>query len=108
MIKCKYCGFMNYDYADECRNCRAGLRTMGGTVYTEKKYLLDPGQARKIRDLALTALVIGLLMKVYWGGYGPWPVIDNPTLQGIRGWLEPLLIYAGAISYLLGIIVTRI
>ena len=95
---------MNYDYAEECRKCRAHLRQQGGTVYLAKKHMLGPDRARSIRDKALTALVMGLLMKVYWGGYGPWPVIDNPTLQGLRGWLEPLLIYAGAIVYAFGVI----
>jgi hypothetical protein len=105
MIKCPYCGLMNYDYTDECRKCRAHLRNLGGTVYSAKKLVIGPDRARSIRDKGLTALVLGLLIKVYWGGYGPWPVIDNPTLQGLRSWLEPLLIYVGVVVYALGIIV---
>jgi hypothetical protein len=55
-----------------------------------------------IREKALSAVVIGLLVKVYWGGYGPWPVIDYPPWAQIRPWLEPLLLYGGALGYLMG------
>ena len=58
--------------------------------------------ARVIRHKALSFIVLGLLIKVYWGGYGPWPVIDNPTLLALRTWLEPLFIYGGAAVYLVG------
>lgn len=63
---------------------------------------LRASQSQKIRDKALIVVVLGLLIKVYWGGYGPWPVIDVPILAGIRPWLEPLLLYGGALGYVVG------
>ncbi|MGA2629850.1 MAG: hypothetical protein ABSG54_06500 [Terriglobia bacterium] len=42
------------------------------------------------------------MIKVYWGGYGPWAVIDVPVLSDIRPWLEPLLLYGGALGYVVG------
>jgi hypothetical protein len=47
-------------------------------------------------------VTLGLLVKVYWGGYGPWPVIDYPPWAEVRIWLEPLLLYGGVASYFLG------
>jgi hypothetical protein len=55
-----------------------------------------------IREKALSAVALGLLVKVYWGGYGPWPVIDYAPLAQIRPWLEPLLLCGGAAGYLVG------
>jgi hypothetical protein len=102
MLKCPYCGHANYNTATECRKCQGPLVKQGGTVYAARAYLVGPERARRIRDQALSGLVLGLLIKVYWGGYGPWPIMDNPTLAGIRGWLEPLLLYGGAGVYVLG------
>jgi hypothetical protein len=48
-------------------------------------------------------------MKVYWGGYGPWPTIDFPAAAVVlRTFLEPLLLYGGAALYLFGLIAPRI
>jgi hypothetical protein len=47
-------------------------------------------------------VTLGLLVKVYWGGYGPWPVIDYPPWAEVRIWLEPLLLYGGVAGYFLG------
>jgi hypothetical protein len=63
---------------------------------------MGPERARAVRQKALVAVVLGLLVKVYWGGYGPWPVIDYAPLAQIRPWLEPLLLYAGVAGYLIG------
>ena len=49
-------------------------------------------------------IVLGLLIKVYWGGYGPWPTIDFPILVTIRTYAEPLLLYGGAALYIFGFI----
>ena len=49
-------------------------------------------------------IVLGLLIKVYWGGYGPWPTIDFPVLVSLRAWLEPLLLYGGLGLYIMGLI----
>jgi len=45
---------------------------------------------------------LGLLVKVYWGGYGPWPVIDSRPWANIRPWLEPLLFFGGVLGYVSG------
>ena len=71
-----------------------------GTVY--KSLWVGPEKARAIRSKALSAIVLGILIKVYWGGYGPWPLVDSPTLAQLRTWLEPSLLFGGALAYLLG------
>ncbi|HLY62577.1 MAG TPA: hypothetical protein VKV95_17685 [Terriglobia bacterium] len=102
MKNCPYCGFANYDQATECRKCQASFVAVAGQRQTVKSYHFGPVRAHDIRRKALSFLVLGLLIKVYWGGYGPWPVVDNPTLTGLRGLLEPLFIYGGALMYLIG------
>ena len=67
-----------------------------------KRYHVGPVEARIIRSKALSFFVLGLLIHVYWGGYGPWPVVDNPTLVLLRVWLEPLFLYGGLVGYLAG------
>jgi hypothetical protein len=98
MKQCPYCGYSNYDEAAECRKCQASFAPQTTTAI-QKSFWCGPEKARVIRDKALAILVLGLLIKVYWGGIGPWPVIDNPTLASLRGWVEPLLIYGGALLY---------
>jgi hypothetical protein len=103
MKVCPYCGHANYDFAHICRKCETSLVGAPGTVYrTTRKYLIGPERARSLRHRALSLIVLGLLMMVYWGGRGPWPTIDHPTLLAIRAWLEPLLLLGGAALYLLG------
>jgi hypothetical protein len=102
MKACPYCGHANYDFAHTCRKCEASLVAAPGTVFRTRKYLIGPDRARSLRNRALFLIVLGLLMKVYWGGRVPWPTIDNPTLVAIRAWLEPLLLLGGAALYLLG------
>ena len=101
MKSCPYCGYSNYDQATECRKCQASFVSQGrGTM--AKQHLVGPLKAHAIRHKALSFLVLGLFIKVYWGGYGPWPVIDNPTLQELRTYLEPLFLYGGAAGYVVG------
>ena len=100
MKKCPYCGYSNYDQVTECRKCQASFVAGGATVYKPKMF--GPIRAREIRSKALSFIVLGLLIKVYWGGYGPWPVIDDPTLASLRTWLDPLFIYGGAFVYVVG------
>jgi hypothetical protein len=100
MIQCGHCGIYNEDGATECSKCGARLARIPPPPLQTHRF--GPVRAKAIRDKALTAIVIGLLIKVYWGGYGPWPVIDIPVLAGIRPWLEPLLLYGGAVGYVLG------
>ena len=100
MKQCPYCGHSNNDNATECRKCNGQLVAQQGTVY--KSLWVGAERAAAIRSKALSALVLGLLMKVYWGGYGPWPVVDDPRLLSLRDLLEPWLIFGGVILYVIG------
>jgi hypothetical protein len=102
MKHCPYCGFSNYDQATDCRKCQASFASTvtGRTVF--KSYRVGPEKARHIRSKALSFVVLGLLIHVYWGGYGPWPVVDNPTLTALRVLLEPLFLYGGLVGYVAG------
>lgn len=101
MRPCPYCGYSNYDNAVECRYCQASFLEKDGTLYKGQSYWVGPQKAHDIRRKALSFIVLALLMKVYWGGYGPWPVVDAPLLT-IRHWLEPLFLYGGAAGYVAG------
>ena len=102
MKLCPYCGYSNYDKATQCRKCDAPFVSQLTTSLTQKSHWIGPEKARAIRGKALSVVALGLLVKVYWGGRGPWPVIDYPPLAQIRAWLEPLLLYGGGIGYLVG------
>jgi hypothetical protein len=102
MKACPYCGYSNHDNAVECRSCQASFLEQGGTLYKGRTYWVGPQKARDIRRKALSFVVLALLMKVYWGGYGPWPVVDLPILVSLRAWLEPLFLYGGATAYVAG------
>ena len=102
MKRCPYCGHSNYDAASECRKCQASLVPQAATLYQAKSFWVGPQKAYTIRQKAITAVVMGLFIMVYWGGYGPWPVIDNPNLANLRAWLEPSLLYGGAAGYVGG------
>ncbi len=102
MKQCPYCGYSNYDGATECRKCQASFAPQPTTVYESPR--IGPDKARALRSKALAVFILGMMMRVYWGGKGPWPVIDNPTLAGLRTWLEPLLIYGGAALYIAGLV----
>lgn len=102
MKPCPYCGISNVDEAIQCYKCESSLTPQTGTVYSGTRHLVEPLYAKYVRDRGLAVLVLGLMIKVYWGGYGPWPVVDNPTLASIRPWLQPLLIYGGIVIYAIG------
>jgi hypothetical protein len=103
MTRCPYCGHVNNAAAVQCRGCENFLVSPGGTVFCPAKPLLiGPQKAHDIRNKALAAIALSLLIRVYWGGYGPWPVVDDPTLLSFRVWLEPFLLYGGALSYFVG------
>ena len=104
MKNCPYCGYSNYDHANVCRKCDNPLVTEGGTVYQGPSYWMGPASAKLIRSRALSMIVLGLLIKVYWGGYGPWPTIDFPVFVTLRLYLEPLLLFGGAALYAFGLI----
>jgi hypothetical protein len=103
MKPCPYCGNANHPEAVQCRRCENFLVSAGGTVYCPaKRLLIGPGRTHDIRSKALAAVALGLLIKVYWGGYGPWPVIDDPTLASFRQLLEPCVFYGGTVGYVVG------
>jgi hypothetical protein len=109
MKKCPYCGYSNnYDNATVCRKCDGSFVKEVRTVYQGRTYWMGPERARVIRGRALFMIVLGLAIKLYWGGYGPWPTIDFPILVTLRAFLEPLLLYGGAAIYLFGWIVNFI
>jgi len=100
MKQCGFCGIYNEDSVVECTKCGAELAVVPARLQRTCRF--GPTKAHEIRGKFLTAIVLGLMMKVYWGGYGPWPVIDVPVLTDVRPWLEPLLLYGGAVGYLAG------
>jgi hypothetical protein len=102
MKRCPYCGYSNYDTATACRKCDGSFVAPGGQLYQGKSYWIGPDKAKHMRSRGLTMVVLGLLIKVYWGGYGPWPTIDFPNLVTIRTYLEPILLYGGAVLYIFG------
>jgi len=102
MKPCPYCGYSNYEYARVCRKCEVALTPTQGTVFHDKSYTVGPERARRLRGRGLAFIVLGLLIQVYWGGYGPWPTLDSPRLVAIRSWFEPLLFIVGGVLYLLG------
>ena len=95
-----FCGIYNGDAAIECSKC--GAQLVAVPAHLQKSYRFGPAKAHEIRGKFLTAIVLGLMIKVYWGGYGPWAVMDVPVLTDVRPWLEPLLLYGGAVGYLAG------
>jgi hypothetical protein len=101
MKRCSYCGYSNYDGAEQCRKCEASFTRQAATFAT-KTFWYGPEKARTLRRRAIALFMLGALMKVYWGGHGPWQAIDNPTLVSIRGWVEPLLLVGGALLYVAG------
>ncbi len=109
MLNCPYCGYSNFEQAMECRKCMSPLVAgQERTVYRSRSWLVGPERAPVLRSRALSLVVLGLMVKVYWGGYGPWPVIDYGPWAAARLWLEPLLLYGGASGYLLGWVLARI
>jgi hypothetical protein len=99
---CPYCGYANYDQATSCRKCDGPFVVADSDGENARRQHINPHKARWVRNHALALVAIGLLMKVYWGGYGPWPVIDLPILASIRVYAEPILILGGLAFYLLG------
>jgi hypothetical protein len=105
MKNCPYCGYSNYDNASICRKCDASFVAERRTLDRGHGYWIGPVRAKVIRSRALSMIVLGLLIKVYWGGYGPWPTVDFPILVTLRTFLEPLLLIGGAVLYVFGWIV---
>jgi hypothetical protein len=99
---CPYCSYSNYDNATVCRKCDNPFVVESATVYQGRTRWMEPARSKAIRSRGLSMIVLGLLIKVYWGGYGPWPTIDFPALVTIRAVAEPLLLYGGAALYIFG------
>jgi hypothetical protein len=98
---CPYCRHPNDPTAIQCRECENFLVSPAGAIYCPAKPLLVGAErAHRVRNKALAAIALGLLIQVYWGGYGPWPVL--PTLLSFREWLQPCLLYGGTAGYLVG------
>jgi len=108
MKRCPFCGYSNYDNAAVCRKCDGSFVPAAGTVYPDRDQWIGPDRAKVIRSRALFMIALGLLVKVYWGGYGPWPVVDFPALVTLRAVLEPVLLYLGAVLYIFGWIAASI
>ena len=113
MKKCTYCGYANYDNAVICRKCDASFWRWGDFGgedggHQGRSLWIGPVRAEIIRSRALPMVVLGLLITVYWGGYGPWPTVDSPILVTLRKYLEPVLLFGGAMLYLFGWIATLI
>jgi hypothetical protein len=103
MKKCPYCSYSNYDNATSCRKCDGAFVVTNATVYQGQAYKVGPERANTIRNRALSMIALGLLIKVYWGGYGPWPTIDYPILVTIRAFAEPILLFGGLALYIFGL-----
>lgn len=103
MRLCPYCGHSNPEEATACRKCDGVFFSRPAPLLpTPRTYWIGPEKARVIRNRSLAAVALGLMVKVYWGGYGPWPVIDYPPWAVLRPWLEPLLLYCGGAGYFVG------
>jgi hypothetical protein len=99
---CPYCHYSNYDNARVCRKCDGAFVATSATVYDGRTQKFGSKRAESIRGRALSMIVLGLLVKVYWGGYGPWPTIDFPILATIRTFAEPILVFGGLALYVFG------
>ncbi|MFZ0963477.1 MAG: hypothetical protein WAO35_21660 [Terriglobia bacterium] len=109
MKSCPYCNYSNYDNATVCRKCDASfVAPEHGTVDRPSGYWMGPQRAKTIRSRALAMIVLGLLIRVYWGDFGPWQPVDFPILLTLRSFLQPILLYGGAALYIFGWIVRRI
>lgn len=97
---CPYCGFSNLEADAECRKCGTSLQSYQQTPY--KSYRFGPEKAREFRKKALAYFVLGLMVKVYWGGYGTWTPYDTDLLMNLRQWIQPALLYGGVIAYVVG------
>ncbi len=100
MKYCPYCGYANEDTRDDCVKCSTSL------VQREepkiKVYRFGPLKAHDIRKKALGYFVLGLMVKIYWGGYGTWTPFDTDLLASLRAWIQPVLLYGGALVYAVG------
>jgi divalent metal cation (Fe/Co/Zn/Cd) transporter len=102
MKRCPYCGYANYDVAQECRRCQSPFRVRAIQAPASRSFLFGPDKAHTLRSKALSLVVLGLMVKVFWGGYGPWPVPDDAALNSVRTLIEPLFLTGGLTAYCTG------
>jgi hypothetical protein len=100
MKHCAYCGFANPDERVDCLKC--GTSLVPRPAVEIKTLRFGPEKARELRRKALGYFVLGLMIKVYWGGYGTWTPYDTDLLMSFRHWIEPVLLYGSALVYLAG------
>ena len=100
MKTCAYCGFSNPDDRVDWFKCGTSLAAF--PTIEVQRHRFGPEKARELRKRALGYLVLGLMIKVYWGGYGIWTPYDTDLLASLRQWLEPVLLYGSALVCLAG------
>jgi hypothetical protein len=100
MKSCAYCGYSNEDSRDTCFKCGTSLVPL--PKYEIKTSRFGPERARELRKKALGYFVLGLMIKVYWGGYGTWTPYDTDLIASLRTWIQPALLYGGVITYITG------
>lgn len=102
MDRCPRCSFPIFGFALECAKCHYPL-ARGGTLYAPARaQWFGVERAHDVRRKALAFLIIALLMKVYWGAHGPWPVATDPLLVSLRDVLEPVFFIGGLAGYAVG------
>jgi zinc-ribbon domain len=106
MKRCSYCGHTNLDEMTDCVKCGASLAPL--RIAEVKTYRFGPEKGRELRKKALGYFVLGLMVKVYWGGYGTWTPYDTDLLMSLRQWVQPVLLYGGALAYVMGWVINWI
>ena len=100
MKYCAYCGYQNEDFVSSCIKCGTSLERMPEVKIRTLRF--GSYKAHELRKKALGYLVLGLMIKVYWGGYGTWTPYDTDLLASLRTWVQPALLYGGIITYIAG------
>ncbi len=100
MKSCAYCGYSNEDFVQTCVKCGTSLESLPKIEI--KTYRFGPAKAHDLRKKAIGCFVLGLMIKVYWGGYGTWTPYDTDFLMSLRTWIQPVLLYGGALTYAVG------
>jgi hypothetical protein len=101
MKTCAYCGYSNPDDRVDCFKCGTSLAPLP-KIEEIKRYRFGPDRAHELRKKALGYFVLGLMVKIYWGGYGSWTPYDTDLLMNLRHWIQPALLYGGALAYVIG------
>ena len=100
MKSCAYCGRSNEDFVQTCQKCGTSLEPL--PKIEVKTYRFGPYKAHDLRKKAIGYFVLGLMIKVYWGGYGTWTPYDTDLLMSLRTWIQPALLYGGILAYAAG------